>query len=187
MPYKDPEYQKKYRLEHKEQIREYFKEYRQIHREHKKELCLKYYQEHKEEICKKSKEWAETHKEQVKRNQKEYRETHKDRNELEHKRITIDVLSHYSEGQPKCACCGESQIEFLTIDHINGHTENDVRTKFISKSQPYYRFIAGYKLYRWLRQNNYPKGYQVLCYNCNCGKNRTKDKVCPHKFSSGLK
>jgi hypothetical protein len=30
------------------------------------------------------------------------------------------VLSHYSNGVPVCACCGESLIGFLTLDHING-------------------------------------------------------------------
>ena len=29
-------------------------------------------------------------------------------------------MAIYSEGQPKCACCGEKELSFLTIDHING-------------------------------------------------------------------
>lgn len=30
------------------------------------------------------------------------------------------VLSHYSAGAPVCVCCGESQIEFLALDQIDG-------------------------------------------------------------------
>src|SRR3989344_585370 len=34
-------------------------------------------------------------------------------------RIKVEVLGHYSKGIPKCRCCGESHIEFLSIDHID--------------------------------------------------------------------
>lgn len=165
----------------KKQKQEYNKKYNKIHPRDRREYNKEWYLKNKTKAINDSKEYYFNNKEERKKYMKKYREEHKDRNILEHKRITMDVLSYYSNGNPKCACCGETIIEFLTIDHINGHTENDVRVKFISKSQPYYRFIAGYKLYRWLRQNNYPEGYQVLCFNCNCGKNRTNNKVCPHK------
>jgi hypothetical protein len=39
---------------------------------------------------------------------------------------------------------------------------------------------SGVFLYKWLVDNNYPKGYQVLCWNCNCGK-RMNDGICPHQ------
>jgi hypothetical protein len=52
----------------------------------------------------------------------------------------------------KCACCGETHIEFLSIDHIDGY-----------KSGP----RKGAALYSWLKQNNYPPGFRVLCMNCN--------------------
>ena len=34
--------------------------------------------------------------------------------------------------------------------------------------------------YKWLCSKGYPPGYQVLCYNCNCGRYRNGG-VCPHK------
>ncbi len=70
-----------------------------------------------------------------------------------------------------CACCGETEKSFLTIDHIN----ND-----------------GYKLrkvqghssdfYRWLKNHGFPSGYQVLCMNCQFGK-RMNNGICPHVAS----
>jgi hypothetical protein len=38
--------------------------------------------------------------------------------------------------------------------------------------------FTGLQFYCWLRQNNYPKGFQVLCFNCNLGKGSYS--VCPY-------
>ena len=35
-------------------------------------------------------------------------------------------------------------------------------------------------IYSWLIRNNYPEGFQVLCYNCNLGKAHNNG-ICPHK------
>ncbi|MDE1814921.1 MAG: hypothetical protein KGI05_09715, partial [Thaumarchaeota archaeon] len=79
-------------------------------------------------------------------------------------------LMHYSNGTMKCACCGESIVEFLTMDHIN----ND--------GAEHRRKIGSAYLYSWLISNNFPEGFQVLCWNCNCARARSKDKICPHKL-----
>ena len=70
--------------------------------------------------------------------------------------VKIEVLSHYSPDL-KCSCCGENHIEFLCIDHINGGG-----TKHRDKLS-----IHGSQIYRWLKKNNFPPGYRVLCHNCN--------------------
>jgi len=67
------------------------------------------------------------------------------------------ILIHYGGNPPKCACCGEDKIEFLSIDHINGGGRK--HRKEIGKS--------GMPFYRWLIKNNFPNGYRVLCHNCN--------------------
>jgi hypothetical protein len=54
-----------------------------------------------------------------------------------------------------CACCDEPRLEFLTIDHVKGGGRK-------------HRAEIGSQFYRWLRDNNYPKGFRTLCYNCNC-------------------
>jgi hypothetical protein len=85
-------------------------------------------------------------------------------------KVKDDVFEAY--GGYICSCCGETEPKFLTIDHIknNGgsHRREDIA---ISKH-----------LYRWLKNNHYPDGFQVLCMNCNLGKSRN-DGVCPHKVS----
>ena len=90
------------------------------------------------------------------------------------KRIRSATFAAY--GGEICACCGEKESKFLTIDHIN----NDGAAK---RKQIYPQGkgnTAGYHTYQWLVKNNFPAGYQVLCMNCNYGK-RMNNGVCPHK------
>ena len=39
----------------------------------------------------------------------------------------------------------------------------------------------GVALYRWLKKNNFPEGFQVLCWNCNHAKFFNGGN-CPHSF-----
>lgn len=73
MRYKDPDYQRKYRKAHKEQIKEYRKEYYQKNKEEAREYCKKYHRKNREKLLKRMKKYRETHKEQT----KEYNETHR--------------------------------------------------------------------------------------------------------------
>ncbi len=74
-------------------------------------------------------------------------------------KLKQDVFDNYGG---ICECCGEDEFYFLNIDHIlGGGSSRKNRTKLSS----------GNGLYRWLRQNNYPKdNYRILCYNCNCSR-----------------
>lgn len=40
--------------------------------------------------------------------------------------------------------------------------------------------VAGSRFYVWLKKNNYPPGFQILCYNCNCAKGHFG--YCPHNL-----
>lgn len=76
----------------------------------------------------------------------------------------------------KCVCCGETAIEFLTIDHINGKGAEHRRQLGSNTA-------SGSNFYRWLRNNGFPKdNFQLLCYNCNCSKGM--NGYCPHKIIS---
>lgn len=66
-----------------------------------------------------------------------------------------------------CACCGETEEAFLSIDHVNNDGANHRRE------------TNRRSLYKWLDKNGFPEGYQVLCMNCNFGKARNGG-VCPH-------
>ena len=68
-----------------------------------------------------------------------------------------------------CSCCGENELAFLSIDHINN--DGCKHRKEVG---------SGSKFYWWLARNNFPSGFQVLCMNCQFGKK--KYGVCPHKM-----
>lgn len=72
----------------------------------------------------------------------------------------------------KCACCGETKPEFLAMDHIDGN--GAAHRRKIKK--------VGLSFYRWLRTNNWPSGYRVLCHNCNCARGFVG--YCPHEKGS---
>ena len=87
------------------------------------------------------------------------------------KRIKDAVFAAY--GGYICACCGETEKEFLSLDHIANDGSN-FRRNVVGK-----RFGAGAQTYGYLLKNKFPSGYQVLCMNCNWGKRRTG--ICPHQ------
>ena len=91
----------------------------------------------------------------------------KQTNKLGRDRLKLEVLNAYGG---KCTCCSENLVMLLTIDHING--EGTKHRNSITRNS--------IGLYRWLRRNNYPEGFQVLCFNCNRGKH-FNNGVCPHK------
>ena len=66
-----------------------------------------------------------------------------------------------------CACCGETEEKFLSIDHIKGG------------GGKHRRQIGSSHIYSWLKKNNYPKGFQTLCHNCNMAKGFYGK--CPHQ------
>lgn len=79
----------------------------------------------------------------------------------------------------ECACCGESRIAFLQIDHIN----NDGSA---------HRRRLGMKVEGGMRAGGYQRrfyfeiiggkkdGLQLMCANCNWGKARNGG-ICPHE------
>ena len=83
-------------------------------------------------------------------------------------KIRLECLIHYSGGIPKCVCCGETEIKFLGIDHINN--DGAKHRKQLSR---------GSRITYWLKRQGYPKGYQVMCHNCNLAKGFYG--ICPHK------
>lgn len=68
----------------------------------------------------------------------------------------------------KCSCCGEADFRFLTVDHIN----ND--------GAEHRRQISGSRIYNYLKKNNFPGGFQILCWNCNSGR-AINGGTCPHR------
>lgn len=139
-----------------------------------KEDRREHYRKNKDEINRKRREYAKTPegKERISKENKRWKENNKEKwsekNKIYSKNYDIKckklVFKHYGE---KCACCKESEKMFLTIDYIEGGGEK-------------HRKQIGRKINRWLVANNFPKGFQTLCFNCNWGKH-INNGICPHK------
>lgn len=84
--------------------------------------------------------------------------------------LRLQILKVYSPDGPCCACCGESILEFLAIDHIDGKGSEHRRQLGVR---------GGYKFYKWIVDNNYPPGFRILCHNCNF--TRGIYGYCPHE------
>ena len=68
---------------------------------------------------------------------------------------TREILTHYGGGKLACVVCGEGRLACLSIDHINGGGTKHRK-----------QMGGGSAFYCWLKKQNYPKGYQTLCMNC---------------------
>lgn len=85
--------------------------------------------------------------------------------------LKLEVMTHYCGGEPHCQCpgCSTRFIRFLQMDHVNGdgskHLKNGYR-------------LSGATLLHWLKENNYPEGFQVLCCNCNGMGSKSNKKAC---------
>ena len=98
----------------------------------------------------------------------------------------LEVLQYYSKrlsksNIPCCRCCGENfHIDFLAVDHIAGMKEMDSEPELVKLG--YSSSMGGNQLTHWIIENNFPKGFQILCHNCNMGKGMKKNNnKCPHE------
>jgi hypothetical protein len=89
----------------------------------------------------------------------------KDKTRRENNRAA--AIEHYGG---KCMCCGETEPCFLAIDHTDG--DGNTHRKEINK--------YGSTFFKWLVDNDFPEGFQVLCHNCNMGKH-INGGTCPHQ------
>lgn len=141
-----------------------------ICRECNKKYMREYYQKNRTHLREKEKERGKR-----RRLNQDYIATERKRGREIWANLRHEAIMAY--GGYICKCCGITEPLFLTIDHVN----NDGAK---------HRREIGYKTgngkgassatVRWLKKNNYPEGFQILCLNCNMGKERNKG-TCPHK------
>ena len=104
----------------------------------------------------------------------------REKNRLKHR---LNVLQTYSKRLsnsdiPCCNCCNlNSHLDFLAVDHIAGKKQMDSEPELIKLG--YSSKFRGTALVCWLVRKDFPKGFQILCHNCN----QTKGFYgkCPHK------
>lgn len=81
-----------------------------------------------------------------------------------HARIKAEMFDAYGH---KCACCGEAEIEFLTLEHTRG--DGKAHRKAVGASRVYFD----------LKKRGWPtEGYAILCMNCNFASRG--GRTCPH-------
>jgi len=110
----------------------------------------KYYYNNLNAIRLKHRQYYYKNKDYLRRYQKELRIKNK-----------YDVIFHYTNGKMCCQACGYNVFAVLTIDHLFGN------------GSKHRRAINSISIWQWIKRNNYPKAYQVLCYNCNMLKEKT--------------
>jgi hypothetical protein len=121
-------------------------ESRQAMREYNRE----YYRSNKERVDKLNTDWKKANPEKRRKTALSY-----------YYRLQAEAVEAY--GGFVCNWCGIDEPFVLTIDHVN-NDGNEHRKQIGS--------IGGHKFYKWLKDNGYPPGFQVLCMNCNHAKYR---------------
>ena len=76
--------------------------------------------------------------------------------EEEYQKMRRKILEFYSAIPPKCSKCGCDIYEVLELDHINNDGAKERKWRKNSTS-----------FYYWIKKNNFPDKYQVLCKNCS--------------------
>ena len=149
----------------------YLKEYRENNKDKIRDKKHQHYVNNVLSIKEYQKSWREDNQESIKlrRNKVQDAAYHKNFRRT----IKLEIINYYGG---KCTCCGETTIEFLTIDHINGGG-NKHRKELSGSARR-----GGINFYKWLKKNKYPSEYQVLCWNCNCSKGAFG--YCPHQQTS---
>lgn len=157
MPYKD-------KAKEREWYRAYCKRNRGKINARQRERMKKLKETNPEEYARQVSSWAKSNPERRKRVAKERYLKRKPE-------VQLEVFRHYSKSLlPFCACCGENDFGFLTLDHINNDGAEWRRQNKSARS--------GFALYSWLKRNGFPGGLQVLCWNCNSARGALSK--CPH-------
>lgn len=139
----------------KECRREYYRQWRARSKDWIREYNQKY---HREKNIERASKWNKANAQK-----------HNDHCMDYYHRLQDEAIRGY--GGYRCACCGETEPLFLTLDHINNDGQEH-RKKVKNWS--------GAGMYKWIIKHNFPPIFQVYCFNCNLGKRRNHG-ICPHQ------
>jgi hypothetical protein len=91
-----------------------------------------------------------------------------------HWNLRVSAIEAYGG---KCEHCGITNVQYLTIDHIDDNGGEHRKELFGSSRQ------GGHTFYSWLKKNGYPPGYRVLCWNHNASR-QNHPEICeePYKY-----
>ena len=159
----------------------------ELKRQRNREASARYRERNREKFNQRMRDWREANREKDRLHKREWRNrklVNGSPEEVAAIRAAESAKTKHAQaicrdqvfaayGGYKCACCGESERLFLSIDHIDNNGAEERKSGLYSGS--------GYAFYRWLRKSGFPPGYQVLCMNCNMGKHKNGG-VCPHQI-----
>jgi hypothetical protein len=99
-----------------------------------------------------------------------YRQRAIDRMRIKREAIWRQITDHYGT---RCACCGESAPEFLSLDHADGSGAQHRRSLYNGKKTK-----APEVLWLDVLAQGCPDTFRILCHNCNWVSWRM---ICPHQ------
>lgn len=139
-----------YRRECKDCVRDRVRRGAEESRKKIQEYRRQYHALHRDDIIAKVNEWVRNNPDRRRRNALAY-----------YYRLQHAAILAY--GGYRCSWCGIDEPLVLCLDHV----ENNGRTH-----RQQIGSIGGHRFYKWLKDNAYPPGFQVLCMNCNHAKYR---------------
>lgn len=108
-------------------------------------------------------QYREDHRKEIRDQQRQYyldnRDARLSQRRQYHADLRAAVFGHYGTA---CSCCGSSKR--LVLDHVNSDGPAH-RTAIFGKPK-----IQATMFYRWVIDNGFPEGLQVLCHSCNASK-----------------
>lgn len=141
--------------------------FRDNNREHLRDYQKGYYIKNHDKITEQKKQWRLDNPDKIKACYERHKELTNFKRKMRIYLLKLCAIDHYSGGTRRCACCGETRLEFLTIDHLQDAPHKRNRTD------------GGTGFFYWLKKHHYPKGFRILCMNCNFAIG--KFGYCPHK------
>ena len=118
---------------------QYAKRYYETHRAEATERARKYRERNREKIRERSKAWRAANRESDRKSKRKY-----------YRNLRLRGIALYGGG---CACCDETEMEFLSLHHVKGQ-----KGKKREKGET-----------AWLNaiRIHDPSTYCILCHNCN--------------------
>lgn len=140
--------------------------------ERRRKRCSDYQQREWPKVHAKQREWRENNRERFNGGARQRHAANPEPRRKYGKRYVLDLklAAFDAYGGRFCNCCGETNTTMLTLDHIYNDGYEFRKTE-----------AAGRGTYKWVRDNDYPPVFQVLCWNCNLGKHYDASKICPHQ------
>ena len=148
--------QERFRIRHRERIRQKMAVWREANREKTREYGRQYWKKKLSAMT--ADELAAHRSADVAKAMRNY-QVRKDA-----------IFSAY--GGYVCKCCGEKEKSFLSVDHVHNNAQQMIRDGLHKRGSA--------SFYNWLVKNKFPPGFQILCMNCQFGK-KNNGGVCPHQ------